>query len=144
MQSFYLPGSVDVRDKQLEDWNLKPPPLYLWSHPEWTTKHRKIAQEHCHIKEKYDVHVKNYLMEENHDCYQDYPGLHAPGDVLSIFDDIPCDHDDGADEEVATSNALREVKGTVFSECGGEMELENRLPFDEAEEMCIDMELSTP
>ncbi|KAL9303536.1 hypothetical protein ACSQ67_020799 [Phaseolus vulgaris] len=141
-KSFYLPGSVDVRDKQLEDWNLKPPPLYLWSHPDWTTKHRKIAQKQCHINEKYDVHVKNYLMEENHDCYQDYTGLHAPGDVLSIFDDIPCDNDDGADEEVATSNALGEVKGTVFSDCGGEMEME--LPFDEAEEMCIDMELSTP
>ncbi|XP_027907180.1 protein ENHANCED DOWNY MILDEW 2-like [Vigna unguiculata] len=142
-KSFYLPGSVDVRDKQLEDWNMKPPPLYLWSHPDWTTKHRKIAQEHGHIKEKYDVHVKNYLMEENHDCYQDYSGLHAPGDVLSIFDDIPYDNDDGADE-VATCNAQGQVKGTVFSDCGREMKLENRFPFDEAEDMCIDMELSTP
>ncbi|CAJ1948904.1 unnamed protein product [Sphenostylis stenocarpa] len=145
-KSFYLPGSVDTRDKQLEDWNLKPPPLYLWSHPDWTIKHRKIAQKHGHIKEKYDVHVKNYLMEENHDCYLDYPGLHAPGDVLSIFDDIPFDNVDDADEEGASSNALSQVKGTVFSDCGREIELENRLllAFGEVEEMCIDMELETP
>ncbi|XP_006576691.1 protein ENHANCED DOWNY MILDEW 2 isoform X4 [Glycine max] len=109
-KSFYLPGSVDTRDKQLEDWNLKPPPLYLWSRPDWTTKHREIAQKHCHIKEEYDVHVngkevKNYLMEENHECYQNCRGLHVPGNVLSIFDGIPNDNGANAPEEGATSNA---------------------------------------
>ncbi|TKY68853.1 ENHANCED DOWNY MILDEW 2 [Spatholobus suberectus] len=148
-KSFYLPGSVDIRDKQLEDWNLKPPPLYLWSRPDWTTKHREIAQKHCHIKKKYDVHmkgkdVKNYLMEENHDCYQDYLGLHAHGDVLSIFDDVPDDNSDNAPEEGPTSHALGQLKETMLSDCGREMKLEDGLPSDEAEEMCIDMDLSSP
>lgn len=41
--------------------------------------------------------AKNYLMEENHDCYQDYPDLHAPNDFLSIFDGVP--DDDGVPVE---------------------------------------------
>ncbi|KAL2495851.1 protein ENHANCED DOWNY MILDEW 2-like [Forsythia ovata] len=48
-KSFYLPGSVDVNDKQMEDWNLNAPPLYLWSHPDWTPKHKDIAQQHGHL-----------------------------------------------------------------------------------------------
>jgi len=106
-QSFYLPGSVDTRDKQLEDWNLKPPPLYLWSRPDWTSWHMQIAQMHRHIK--YDVYnnnngkeVTNYLMEENHDCYQNYPGLHAPNNFLSIFDGVPDDNGDIVPENGAT------------------------------------------
>ncbi|KAK7386178.1 hypothetical protein VNO78_26212 [Psophocarpus tetragonolobus] len=146
-KSFYLPGSVDIRDKQMEDWNLKPPPLYLWSRPDWTANHREIAQKLCHIKEQYNVHVKgkyvkNYLMEENHDCYQDYSGLHAPGNVLSIFDGIPDDNGDNAPEEVAPNNVLGQVKQTVFSDCGRGMTLGNWLPFDEAQDMCTDMELN--
>lgn len=47
-QSFYLPGSVDVNDNQIEDWNRDPPPLYLWSRPDWTAKHRAIAEQHGH------------------------------------------------------------------------------------------------
>ncbi|MED6222000.1 hypothetical protein PIB30_060170 [Stylosanthes scabra] len=129
-KSFYLPGSVDVRDKQLEDWNNKTPPLYLWSRSDWSARHRAIALQHCHIKDKYDhvnskgIDMKNYLMEENHDCYQDYPGLHAPGDFLSIFDGVPDDNSGATPEEGATSNAC--------------------LPVIEAERMVIDMELSTP
>ncbi|CAK8560024.1 unnamed protein product [Lathyrus sativus] len=103
-KSFYLPGSVDTRDKQLEDWNLKPPPLYLWSRPDWTHRHIEIAQIHCHIKhDAYNNKVQemtNYLMEENLDCYMEYPGLHAPGNFLSIFDGVPDDNgiplEDGA------------------------------------------------
>ncbi|XP_076922126.1 protein ENHANCED DOWNY MILDEW 2-like [Bidens hawaiensis] len=48
-RSFYLPGSADVNDKQMDQWNLTPPPLYLWSRPNWTTKHKSIAQKHGHI-----------------------------------------------------------------------------------------------
>ncbi|XP_057955272.1 protein ENHANCED DOWNY MILDEW 2-like isoform X3 [Malania oleifera] len=77
-KSFYLPGSVDKQDKQLKDWNVNPPPLYLWSRPDWTAKHKAIAQKHGHIiKEQADTDaekinfetVSNYRMEENHDCY---------------------------------------------------------------------------
>uniref|UniRef100_A0A0D3EPF6 Zinc finger PHD-type domain-containing protein n=1 Tax=Oryza barthii TaxID=65489 RepID=A0A0D3EPF6_9ORYZ len=47
-KAFYLPGSVDVNDKVVEGWNASAPPLYLWSHPDWTRKHRKVAEEHNH------------------------------------------------------------------------------------------------
>ncbi|KAM3286954.1 protein ENHANCED DOWNY MILDEW 2 [Capsicum chacoense] len=47
-KSFYLPGSVDQNDKQLEDWNVSAPPLYLWSRPDWTARHKTIAQQHGH------------------------------------------------------------------------------------------------
>ncbi|XP_004516998.1 protein ENHANCED DOWNY MILDEW 2-like isoform X2 [Cicer arietinum] len=99
-KSFYLPGSVDIRDKQLEDWNLKPPPLYLWSRPDWTIRHMEIAHVHSHIKyvvcnnNNKGKEVTNYLLEENHDCYQNYQGLHAPDNFLSIFDGVPDDNGD--------------------------------------------------
>ncbi|PKA66700.1 hypothetical protein AXF42_Ash003355 [Apostasia shenzhenica] len=47
-KSFYLPGSIDVYDKQIEQWNLKPPVLYLWSRPDWTAKHNGIASSQGH------------------------------------------------------------------------------------------------
>ncbi|KAH9620318.1 hypothetical protein KSS87_021715 [Heliosperma pusillum] len=50
-QSFYLPGSVDIYDKQMEDWNVVPPILYLWSRHDWTTRHKDIAKENGHLQE---------------------------------------------------------------------------------------------
>lgn len=32
----------------MEQWNLKPPGLYLWSRPDWTMKHKAIARKHGH------------------------------------------------------------------------------------------------
>lgn len=52
LQSFYLPGSVDVNDNQMEQWNLSPPPLYLWSRADWTVKHKRIAARNGHIVEE--------------------------------------------------------------------------------------------
>ncbi|PNX77033.1 enhanced downy mildew protein [Trifolium pratense] len=49
-KSFYLPGSVDANEKQMDQWNVTPPPLYLWSHPDWADKHKLIAQEHGHLR----------------------------------------------------------------------------------------------
>ena len=43
MQSFYLPGAIDLEDQQLEQWNLKPPLLSLWSRSDWTVKHQEIT-----------------------------------------------------------------------------------------------------
>lgn len=49
-KSFYLPGSVNNEDKQLEEsWNLVSPPLSLWSHPDFAAKHREIAEKHNHL-----------------------------------------------------------------------------------------------
>ncbi|CAN7122229.1 unnamed protein product [Brassica rapa subsp. narinosa] len=49
-KSFYLPGSVNNEDQQLEEsWNLVSPPLSLWSHPDFAAKHRAIAEMHNHL-----------------------------------------------------------------------------------------------
>ncbi|XP_062196409.1 protein ENHANCED DOWNY MILDEW 2-like isoform X2 [Phragmites australis] len=57
-KSFYLPGSLDVTDKQIDQWNISPPPLYLWSRPDWTQNHRRIAEEHGHTTLKVVSHAK--------------------------------------------------------------------------------------
>ncbi|KAG8386064.1 hypothetical protein BUALT_Bualt03G0110100 [Buddleja alternifolia] len=62
-KSFYLPGSVDVNDKQIEDWNVNAPILYLWSNPDWTSKHKAIAEQRGHLSGS----QKKYKLEENHD-----------------------------------------------------------------------------
>ncbi|KAK3005373.1 hypothetical protein RJ639_017284 [Escallonia herrerae] len=103
-QSFYLPGSVDVHDQQLDQWNMDPPPLYLWSHPVWTGRHKAIAQESGHFNEvPKNVHIEtnnvkgvvsNYLMEEAHDCYGDFSNFgNSYADICSILDDIPEESD---------------------------------------------------
>ncbi|GLT50941.1 hypothetical protein SLA2020_243960 [Shorea laevis] len=55
-KAFYLPGSVDENDKQLEQWNVTPPPLRLWSHKDWASKHRAIAEKHGHVYKKKESH----------------------------------------------------------------------------------------
>uniref|UniRef100_A0A5B7BGT9 Zinc finger PHD-type domain-containing protein n=1 Tax=Davidia involucrata TaxID=16924 RepID=A0A5B7BGT9_DAVIN len=74
-KSFYLPGSVDVNDKQMDQWNVSPPPLYLWSRPDWTAKHKEIAQQHGHSsrvleqsrleENHYEMLVNDYPVEDN-------------------------------------------------------------------------------
>ncbi|KAI4306164.1 hypothetical protein L6164_029465 [Bauhinia variegata] len=54
-KSFYLPGSVDVKDKQIEQWNVRPPVLYLWSRPDFTSKHKAVAQQHGHLSNPQEV-----------------------------------------------------------------------------------------
>jgi len=66
-KSFYLPGSLDVTDKQMDQWNVSPPPLYLWSHPDWTQRHRRIAEEHGHSTLKngtYGTRNETYIGED--------------------------------------------------------------------------------
>ncbi|GMJ05057.1 ENHANCED DOWNY MILDEW 2 [Hibiscus trionum] len=48
-KSFYLPGSVDANDKQMDQWNLTAPPLYLWSRSDFSAKHKSIAEKHGHL-----------------------------------------------------------------------------------------------
>ncbi|XP_017699890.1 protein ENHANCED DOWNY MILDEW 2-like isoform X2 [Phoenix dactylifera] len=55
-KSFSLSGSVDVNDHQAEQGNLKPPVLYLWSHPTWTKIYEDIAMEHGHTSPKHRQH----------------------------------------------------------------------------------------
>lgn len=66
-KSFYLPGSIDVNGKQMEDWNLSAPPLYLWSHPDWTSTHKSIAAQKGHVKAEKSEFNENHkeMMELN-------------------------------------------------------------------------------
>ncbi|GAB4859373.1 hypothetical protein Ancab_040403 [Ancistrocladus abbreviatus] len=94
-KSFYLPGSVDVHDKQLEQWNLKAPPLYLWSHADWTEKHTGIARKCGHLPqaaEQIRPVAWNYL-EDSH-CYHDFSTLmHGYGGGLPcMWDNVPGDN----------------------------------------------------
>jgi hypothetical protein len=40
---------VDVNDKKMDQWNVTPPLLYLWSRTDWTSRHKAIAEEHAHF-----------------------------------------------------------------------------------------------
>ncbi|KAL5804012.1 hypothetical protein ACOSQ3_030812 [Xanthoceras sorbifolium] len=53
-KSFYLPGSVDENDKQMDQWNLVSPPLSLWSRHDWTAKHKAIAEKNGHINREHE------------------------------------------------------------------------------------------
>ena len=129
-----------MHDRQLEQWNNETPPLYLWSRPDWTAKHKAVAQRHGHVfkhcrsfKEQEETHtegrkvettVSNYLMEENHDCYGDFSSLmNGYGDISRILDDVPEDFE----HEEETSHM-------------GKLGIEEPLQM---EDMCMDMELST-
>ena len=82
LQSFYLLGSVDANDRQIDQWNVKPPPLYLWSRPDWTDKHKVIAQEHGHfISQRELSRIKSFDKEKS-------PASHTMDDSYG-FDIMP-------------------------------------------------------
>ncbi|XP_065862485.1 protein ENHANCED DOWNY MILDEW 2 isoform X2 [Euphorbia lathyris] len=65
-KSFYLPGSVDENDKQMDQWNLTTPPLYLWSRRDWSARHMAIAQKHGHLPVQQEgSNLKNCLYDSN-------------------------------------------------------------------------------
>ncbi|XP_015695945.1 protein ENHANCED DOWNY MILDEW 2-like [Oryza brachyantha] len=70
-KSFYLPGSLDVSDKQIDQWNKYPPPLCLWSRADWTQKHKRIAEQHGHFSHTDEelVYVCEDQSTKNHDVY---------------------------------------------------------------------------
>ncbi|XP_076902369.1 protein ENHANCED DOWNY MILDEW 2-like [Bidens hawaiensis] len=81
-KSFYIPGSGHKSNQPLEDWNVKPPPLSLWSRPDWTAKYKEVAQEHGHIEQRQTTPdqqaekvLSNDLMEENLDCFNDLSNI---------------------------------------------------------------------
>ncbi|KAM1754943.1 hypothetical protein ACFX11_007289 [Malus domestica] len=100
-KSFYLPGSVDANDKQLDQWNVMPPPVYLWSHPDWSADIKAIAQEHGHITASQGYtndnsdSLNNGRSIGNNDQYGEAPMLiddgikpESPGDGNNIIDEI--------------------------------------------------------
>ncbi|XP_061360952.1 protein ENHANCED DOWNY MILDEW 2 isoform X2 [Gastrolobium bilobum] len=76
-KSFYLPGSVDANDRQIEQWNVKPPPLYLWSRPDWTDKHMVIAQEHGHLFSQHEVLKTESFNDEKSPASHTMDGNHV-------------------------------------------------------------------
>ncbi|XXG44793.1 hypothetical protein AAC387_Pa02g0051 [Persea americana] len=98
-KSFYLPGSIDVYDKQLEQWNLKPPLLYLWSRSDWTAKHKAIATRQGHMSQRpeespvkeNDEEAKVEDQEDDHDFY---------GDIAKMLNDLPVLNDQAEALEV--------------------------------------------
>ncbi|KAM6581165.1 hypothetical protein CsatA_004939 [Cannabis sativa] len=75
-KSFYIPGSADVKDKLMEQWNAKPPLLYLWSRFDWSATHMEIAKSHAHIfKEDYvtDAALIHDHSMGNHDNLGEIP-----------------------------------------------------------------------
>ncbi|XP_058080241.1 protein ENHANCED DOWNY MILDEW 2-like isoform X2 [Magnolia sinica] len=65
-KSFYLPGSVDVNEKQVDQWNIKAPPLYLWSRPDWTARHRGIAIKRGHISKDWTARHGSTAIKQGH------------------------------------------------------------------------------
>ncbi|KAK9151455.1 hypothetical protein Syun_009764 [Stephania yunnanensis] len=96
-KSFYLPGSIDVNDNQMEQWNVKPPRLYLWSRPNWTAEHRAIASEHGHLATNNEMEVP---MEENHNENQ-----------VVVEEDVPMDISPDREGPVDISKLIREYGG---------------------------------
>ncbi|GAV74612.1 DNMT1-RFD domain-containing protein [Cephalotus follicularis] len=126
-KSFYLPGSVDVNDHQLDQWNKNPPPLYLWSRTDWTIRHKAIAQEHGHIYKEQEVmhgedeYVKKveyqYVTEENLDTYGGFSSnVYACGGLSSTFDDIPEDNE--IESEQIRASALGKPREGYFPNYG--------------------------
>ncbi|CAN6472132.1 unnamed protein product [Victoria cruziana] len=58
-KAFYLPGSVDVDDNVISQWNANPPVLYLWSRPDFTSRHKSIASRQGHISKSANQHSNN-------------------------------------------------------------------------------------
>lgn len=162
-----------MHGKQLEQWNLQAPVLYLWSHPDWSSRHKAVAQECGHISmeqkgyvlnsSNIEREVSNNLIAENHDNYGDFSTL--------MNDNVPEDHDRCEPENAGMSfvgrpsNQGSEILKDGFRmepsiESLKEMEYEGKEDLDrimtsieqygtsetepEVDGMCIDMEISSP
>ncbi|KAL6975645.1 hypothetical protein U1Q18_024440 [Sarracenia purpurea var. burkii] len=118
--------------------------------------------------------VSNYLMEESHDCYGDFSNImNGCGDLSRILDDVPEEDFYGIEHEVAREDEAPRVDGyyygmhydghrnkfssddlTKMMDDGiiqridqNETSQMRKLGIGEAlqmDEMCVDMELSTP
>ncbi|KAI5066652.1 hypothetical protein GOP47_0019276 [Adiantum capillus-veneris] len=71
-KSFHLPGSIDVDDQTLEDWNTTAPFLYIWSRPDWAGRHHAIALDKGHV-----THCSNssYVGSQLHKTSLQIPSL---------------------------------------------------------------------
>ncbi|KAE8734933.1 putative Acyltransferase [Hibiscus syriacus] len=63
-KSFYLPGSVDANDKQMDQWNVMAPPLYLWSRSDFSANHKGIAEKHGHLPKEPESLDQEMIIDE--------------------------------------------------------------------------------
>lgn len=86
-KSFYLPGSIDQNDMQIEQWNNVVPPLYLWSRPDWTGRHKAIAMNQCHVSQPHRrppvLGVPQPLKLDVHPSRADVATRHADKEVTT-------------------------------------------------------------
>lgn len=125
-KAFYLPGSVDLNDKTVEGWNASAPPLYLWSRPDWTKKHKNVAEEHnhtcrgkiaCHVEDSSlsDDHVKTSCRIKEFDLLDD---LHVRKQA-ELADKTTCNNreanifDDGPEKKLTRSEEEKETLGII-------------------------------
>ncbi|KAG2678170.1 hypothetical protein I3760_12G131600 [Carya illinoinensis] len=109
-KSFYLPGSVDDNEKQMDQWNVRTPPLSLWSRHDWSAKHKIIAEKHGHLskqQEELDIeknHPENRIHDHPVDSH-DHCGVNS-----AMIDDLP-----------AQTDGPEKIRGgTVVSKCDKE------------------------
>ncbi|XP_031286415.1 protein ENHANCED DOWNY MILDEW 2-like isoform X1 [Pistacia vera] len=88
-KSFYLPGSVDENGKQMDQWNLIAPPLYLWSHRDWAAGHKAIAEKHGHISRQQEASDSERNCNETHNLDHPVEDGHGHDDDTSMATDVP-------------------------------------------------------
>ncbi|PON94145.1 DNA (cytosine-5)-methyltransferase [Trema orientale] len=131
-KSFYLPGSVNVRDEQMEQWNATPPLLYLWSHPDWSAKHREIAESHGHISKQQEAvegHSESLIPDQaigDHDDYGDIPERATSnhgnyGDIPDHAMDDPGDYGDLPDHAMDDPGSYGDILDHAMDDHGNPM-----------------------
>ncbi|XP_057525965.1 protein ENHANCED DOWNY MILDEW 2-like [Amaranthus tricolor] len=131
-ESFYLPGSIGTDDNRLSQWNKITPPLYLWSHPEWTLKHREIAIRSGQIKPSQQP-TWIYPLPEQHDCYGDFSNLmNMYGKLPAMLDDIPEHNYDHELGEHQLSRNFNMSNGAAFDNSSSLPSFVNPLTMDGA------------
>ena len=104
-----MPGSVDVNDKQIEQWNVTPPLLYLWSRQDWTAKHKAIAQKCGHVSRR----LKESHLEKNQNegPVPDHPTKdHTPDDEHSVENH---ELENEARREIVTADHVESSRSSV-------------------------------
>ncbi|OMP04297.1 Zinc finger, PHD-type [Corchorus olitorius] len=102
-KSFYLPGSFDANDKQMDQWNLMAPPLYLWSRSDFSAKHKSIAEKHGHLHRKLSSFNHEGKINETHTSGQPSDNR-SQGDDASELEDH--NQDPKTEEHIAASVTL--------------------------------------
>lgn len=90
-------------DNQIDQWNVTPPLLYLWSRCDWSAEHKDIAQRHGHVPGQ-----QNESSLENHHATET-PRVDQANDASAPIVDHPMDdkESEGADHEM---NAVEDHK----------------------------------